>query len=255
MLEKKRSVPFSSALLAKGDREEHDRSTERTDGDPRNERSATDLDATDRTGWGNNSTRERALLPTCLMLDKKLSWANRKIPRAPQPRLESGKNRSLLPIRRFRLAGCFHCSSFIAPVSPRRSQISRIRDNSTSLVESQLTTLRSCRSSRSLYYITLPSIHRRVFFTQQYIISVLFHGLILVYRNIYLPNQPVHILFISKERKEEKEWYLASPDSFRFSWWNPIYSKPSPFFQEQLIPRSFFSFSHLAESRASLLSF
>lgn len=113
------------------------------------------LDATDRTGWGNNSTRERALLPTCLMLDKKLSWANRKIPRAPQPRLESGKNRSLLPIRRFRLAGCFHCSSFIAPVSPRRSQISRIRDNSTSLVESQLTTLRSCRSSRSLYYITL----------------------------------------------------------------------------------------------------
>ena len=139
------------------------------------------------------------------MLDKKLSWANRKIPRAPQPRLESGKNRSLLPIRRFRLAGCFHCSSFIAPVSPRRSQISRIRDNSTSLVESQLTTLRSCRSSRSLYYITLPSIHRRVFFTQQYIISVLFHGLILVYRNIYLPNQPVHILFISKERKKERK--------------------------------------------------
>lgn len=49
-LEKKRRVPFSSALLAKEDpcleRDPTERSTERM-ADPRNERSATDRDATD----------------------------------------------------------------------------------------------------------------------------------------------------------------------------------------------------------------
>lgn len=112
MLEKKRSVPFSSALLAKGDRDPgkdlrmviHETSDRRPIATQQIER------------WGNNSTRERALLPTwCLT---KNGWANRKIPRAPQPRLESGKNRSLLPIRRFRLAIASIVVSFIAPYLP-----------------------------------------------------------------------------------------------------------------------------------------
>lgn len=181
--------------------------------------------------WGNNSTRERALLPTwCLT---KNGWANRKIPRAPQPRLESGKNRSLLPIRRFRLA----IASIVPHLSPRISSITDIRDrdNSTSLVESQLTTLRSCRSSRSLYYI----IHR--VFLDNNIISVLFHGRL-------SPILLIDFTYLERKKKMVSRFFsIFVMESDR--------SKPSPFFQEQLIPRSFFSFSHLAKWRASLLSF
>lgn len=60
---------------------------------------------------------------------------------------------------------------------------------------------------------------------------------------------PIQILLISKEKKKmvSRFFSIFVMESDR--------SKPSPFFQEQLIPRSFFSFSHLAKWRASLLSF
>lgn len=61
---------------------------------------------------------------------------------------------------------------------------------------------------------------------------------------------PIQILLISKEKKKKmvsRFFSIFVMESDR--------SKPSPFFQEQLIPRSFFSFSHLAKWRESLLSF
>lgn len=78
--------------------------------------------------------------------------------------------------------------------------------------------------------------------------------LILIYRNIYLLNQPIQILFISKE-KNEKMISLFTRFFSIFVMESDRSKRSSPFFQEQLIPRSFFSFSHLAKSRASLLSF
>lgn len=142
------------------------------------------------------------------MLDKKRLSQSQNSARSSTA-FRKWKKSIIAAIRRFRLA----IASIVPHLSPRISSITDIRDrdNSTSLVESQLTTLRSCRSSRSLYYI----IHR--VFLDNNIISVLFHGRL----------SPILLIdFTYLERK--KKWY---PDSFRFSWWNPTVRNRLLFFR------------------------
>lgn len=119
---------------------------------------------------------------------------------------------------------CFHCCLIYRPVSPR-SEISRDRDNSTSLVESQLTTLRSCRSSRSLCYITLPSIFFIKYSTIAYFSDNNFNTFPWIDSSLFIEisiSPTSQFRFYLSRKKKMKKWYLSSPDSSRFSWWNPI---------------------------------